>query len=132
LLVITRPCGRLSLWRAACRPEFWVGVATAIVLFLRSVSFGVHMALTRWLGGWAPEFESLTDPAWIVLLRPYPFAAPTEIGWMVAIAWMTLSLSRRWRPTPGASGWIGLVLGAIWISLIPLFYIWIALFRWID
>ncbi len=124
---------RAAWRRAAGRPEVWVGIATAAVLVVRSLGFALYLASAGRLELWAPNrFESLADPAWIVLLRAYPFAAPTEIGWTVAAGWSALALTRRWRPGPGVMGWAGVALGSAWIAMIPIFYFWIGLPGWIP
>lgn len=128
LLVLMRAREKLPLRRMAARPEFWVGIAVAAVIAGRLAGFAARQAALQWVLGGDPWRESATDFAWIVLLSRYPFAAPTEVGWMVAMAWSVLALGGRWRRTPGFVGWIGLALGGIWIAFLPLFYCWIGLF----
>lgn len=122
---------RPSWRRAARRPEIWVGIATASVLAIRSLSLAIFQAIGIRLEIFEPyRFDSLIDFAWTLMLHPYPYAAPTEIGWVVAASWATLALGRRWRASPGLLGWLGITLGSAWIAMIPIFYFCIAMPRW--
>jgi uncharacterized membrane protein len=45
------------------------------------------------------------------------------MGLAVAVAWMTLLIGGRWRPVPSPLDRAGRVLGAYWVSLIPLSFV---------
>jgi hypothetical protein len=53
-------------------------------------------------------------------LRPEYFTgAAAAIGLAVAIAWIALAASQRWRPEPSWIDRLGRLLGACWIAMIP-------------
>ena len=88
---------------------------------------GVRMALKSnnlfALGIW----EALTvpfkirAPMTILTLYSGPYFATTAFGvsTAVAVAWILLAASRRWRPEPHWLDRTGRVLGWFWVAMIP-------------
>jgi hypothetical protein len=53
-------------------------------------------------------------------LRPeYLTGAAAAIGLAVAVAWVALAATERWRPEPSWIDRLGRLLGAFWIAMVP-------------
>jgi hypothetical protein len=105
---------RPPLRRLSRRPGVLACIAVTLVLTLGLSGLLVAISVSYW-------FQSepfIINDAWV---GRFLEIMASHCGFGVAVAWLTLACSGRWRPVPGWLDRIGIVLGVFWLGMIPLF-----------
>jgi hypothetical protein len=127
---------RPGLRRLARQPGFAASSAAVLVISVRAV--GAGLSALSWslpaLDAQAFRMAFFEYPIayrlWSLLLYPFPFAAPGEIGLAIGSVWLNLWLSGRWRVERSWVDRLGRTLAILWLMLVPLLYWWCGLTRW--
>lgn len=104
-------------------------VACAAVTLAILVSELEYVARVRWLGVENPFLSGFSYETLNVLMDGVS-SSFLRNGYVVASAWLTLAMGRRWHPEPGWLDACGRAAGAFWVASIPV-YAWINIVgRW--
>jgi hypothetical protein len=96
---------RPALRRLICQPGTAACTAALLVTAIDTITWAIHWALLD------PRNELLR-----MLLPPVYWPAHSHhVGQAVAVAWLGLLLSRRWRPEPGWIDRFGRFIGVLWL-----------------
>jgi hypothetical protein len=96
---------RPALHRLICQPGMAACTAALLVTAIDTITWAIHWALLD------PRNELLR-----MLLPPVYWPAHSHhVGQAVAIAWLGILLSRRWRPEPGWIDRFGRLTGVLWL-----------------
>lgn len=134
LLSLRAPRPRLR--RLARQRGFVACSAATLVIVVRAL--GAALSALSWL---LPDLNAqslrmtfLEYPVgyrlWSLLLYPFPFAAPGEIGMVIAAVWLNLWLGGRWRAERSSLDRLGRTLAMVWLMMVPLLYWWCGLRKW--
>jgi hypothetical protein len=105
---------RPPLWRLARQSGMVACASVALVLTIGLLGLLVIISMDFWV---RQETFMVTEH-WTV---PFWEIMAAHCGYGVAVAWLTLSLSGRWRSEPSWISRIGIALGVFWLAMIPIF-----------
>jgi hypothetical protein len=104
-LVLRLQTPRPTLHRLVCQPGMAACSAALLVTAFDTITWSIHWALLD------PGNELLR-----MLLPPVYWPSHTHhVGQAVAVTWLGLLLSRRWRPEPGWIDRFGRLIGILWL-----------------
>jgi hypothetical protein len=107
---------RPSLRRLSRQPGFVASCVVVVFLVIGEVEYVTQVSLvgvdSYWGMGYVHDLS-------MVLMDGVRYSLGRN-GYVVAAAWLTLALGRRWQPEPSWIDRFGRVLGAAWLVMIPI------------